>query len=72
MDANMTYAQAKKLLPKFAVGLTERVPEHCTDSIKVSVLRSAVRLELTTFHLGGNPLEPKQVAALKKFLAVTA
>ena len=63
----MTLSEARKKLPAFACGLG-------IYAKSTAELRDFVQSELTAEQEDheNNPLEPKQIAALKKFLKVTA
>lgn len=61
----MTITHAKRLLPPFARGLGQ-------NAVTVIALRDAVFGELYRYYDGKNPLEAKQVSALRKFLERTA
>lgn len=60
----ITLQQARKMLPPFAVGLG-------IYARTVTALRDSVLQELEMFKDGHNPLEPNQVAQLKRFLEKT-
>jgi len=60
----MTLNEARKILPRFAVGLG-------IYAKSVSALRALVKDELNMWVAGDNPLEPKQVKALERFLEHT-
>ena len=63
-DDAMTLEYARKLLPKFAVGLGIYA-RTLTD------LRDAVIQELQMYRFGDNPLTKKQAGSLEKFLERT-
>ena len=60
----MKLNDARKILPRFAVGLG--IYAKTTSS-----LRDSVRHEISMYRAGVNPLEPKQVKALEVFLERT-
>lgn len=60
----MNVRQARQELPKFAKGLAP-------FAVTVIALRNAVIEELSMYRAGDNPLEPKQVAQLERFLQKT-